>query len=129
MTIYYPAVIETDAAGGYGVFFPDLPGCVSAGDTQDEAAANAAEALALHLQGMLEDRDLPAPPSRLDDLARDPDVQEVARLLVAVPEPRLERVNVSFDGLMLLAIDKAAAKRGQTRSAFLKDAALAALKS
>ena len=129
MAIYYPAIIETDAAGGYGVVFPDLPGCVSAGDTQDEAAVNAAEALALHLRGMLEDRDLPPPPSRLDDLPHDPEVKEAARLLVAVPEPRLERVNVSFDALMLLAIDKAAEKRGQTRSAFLKDAALMALKS
>ena len=127
MAIYYPAVVETDEAGGLGVFFPDLPGCVSAGDTQGEAADNAAEALALHLQGMLDDREVAPAPSRLDAIERDADVQEVARLLVRAPEAKLERVNVSFDGPLLLAIDKAAEQRGQTRSSFLKEAVLAAL--
>ena len=27
----YPAVFEKDASGHYGVFFPDLPGCVAVG--------------------------------------------------------------------------------------------------
>lgn len=30
--VYYPAIIER-ARRGYGVFFPDLPGCTSAGET------------------------------------------------------------------------------------------------
>ena len=127
MAIYYPAVIETDDVGGYGVFFPDLPGCVSAGDTEIDAVENAAEALGLYLQAMLDDRQLPPPPSALRDVPHDPEVQEVGRQLIKVPM-KLERINVSFDGALLLAIDQAAEHRGQTRSAFLKDAALMALK-
>jgi predicted RNase H-like HicB family nuclease len=47
-TVYYPAIVER-AAEGYSVFFPDLPGCTSAGDTVQAAALNAEEALAGHL--------------------------------------------------------------------------------
>ena len=34
-------------AGRWSAVFPDLPGCASAGDTEEEAVANAKEALAL----------------------------------------------------------------------------------
>jgi predicted RNase H-like HicB family nuclease len=57
---YFMAIIEAGNAG-YGVTFPDLPGCVSAGDTIEAAARNAEEALALHLRGMLEDGELIPP--------------------------------------------------------------------
>jgi predicted RNase H-like HicB family nuclease len=48
---YFTAIIEAGGNSGYGVYFPDLPGCVSAGDTIEEAARNAEEALSLHLRG------------------------------------------------------------------------------
>jgi predicted RNase H-like HicB family nuclease len=35
---HYPAIIEGDAETGYSVFFPDIPGCTSGGDTLQEAA-------------------------------------------------------------------------------------------
>ena len=41
-------VVEKDAVTGrYSAVFPELPGCASAGDTPDEAVANAREALEL----------------------------------------------------------------------------------
>lgn len=41
----YPIAMEPgDAKHAYGVVVPDLPGCFSAGDTLDEAIANAPEA-------------------------------------------------------------------------------------
>jgi predicted RNase H-like HicB family nuclease len=41
-------LLEYDAqAGRWSAVFPDLPGCASAGDTEEEAVANAKEALAL----------------------------------------------------------------------------------
>ena len=43
---HYPAIIEGDEDTGYSVFFPDVPGCTSGGDTLQEAALNAEEALA-----------------------------------------------------------------------------------
>ncbi len=58
----YIALVHKDAGTSYGVSFPDVPGCVSAGDTFEEALANAAEALAGHLALMAEDGDpIPAP--------------------------------------------------------------------
>jgi predicted RNase H-like HicB family nuclease len=58
----YIALIHKDADSDYGVSFPDLPGCVTAGSTLDEALAMAKEALALHIEGLLEaNEDVPAP--------------------------------------------------------------------
>ena len=39
----YPVVIHKDENSDYEVTFPDLPGCFSAGDTIEEALANALE--------------------------------------------------------------------------------------
>lgn len=50
--------------GNYGVVFPDFLGCVSAGDTLDDAEAMAREALQLHVEGMVEDGELLPAPSR-----------------------------------------------------------------
>lgn len=53
---HYVAIIE-DAGPDHavGVWFPDLPGCFSAGNTLDEAMAKAPEALALWIESMVED--------------------------------------------------------------------------
>ena len=81
---HYPAIIEGDAKTGYSVFFPDLPGCTSGGETLQAAALNAGEALAGHVTLMLEAGERLPEPSVLDSLPRpfEPDVTEVARLLV-----------------------------------------------
>jgi predicted RNase H-like HicB family nuclease len=61
-TYLYPAFFRRLKAGGYSIDFPDLPGCVSAGDNLEESLTMAREALSLHLFGMLEDGDeIPAP--------------------------------------------------------------------
>lgn len=46
---FYPAVFQKEDVG-YSVFFPDLPGCVTEGDTLEEAYEMASEALGLYLQ-------------------------------------------------------------------------------
>ena len=87
MTVrHYPAIIEGDSVSGYSVFFPDLPGCTSAGTTLQEAAINAEQALAGHVALMLEHGDAVPAPSRLDDLPRpiEPDVVEASRFLVRI---------------------------------------------
>jgi len=83
---HYPAIIEGDAETGYSVFFPDLPGCTSGGDTLQEAALNAEEALAGHVDLMLQAGETLPEPSVLDTLPRpvEPDVIEAGRLLVRV---------------------------------------------
>jgi predicted RNase H-like HicB family nuclease len=47
-------VLIPDAeAGVYTVIVPGLPGCISEGDTQDEAIANIREAIELHIESMI----------------------------------------------------------------------------
>lgn len=64
--ITYLAVLEP-SDDGYGVFFPDLPGCISYGESIIEAQQMAKEALELHIYGMEKDGDpLPEPSSTVD---------------------------------------------------------------
>lgn len=57
----YTALLEKGEKNWSG-YFPDVPGCVSVGDTRDELIANLHEALDLHISGMQEDGEsLPAP--------------------------------------------------------------------
>lgn len=58
----FSAIIERGERHGFVVTFPDLPGCVTQGETIPEAYFKAKEALELHLYGMEEDGDpIPAP--------------------------------------------------------------------
>ena len=44
-------VVEHDfETGDYGVYCPELPGCTSAGDSEEEALQNIREAIALYLE-------------------------------------------------------------------------------
>ena len=66
----YIALIHKDADSDFGVSFPDLPGCVTAGETLDEARDMAAEALALHLEGLAQDGEPLPEPSSLEAAMR-----------------------------------------------------------
>ncbi|MBC7871445.1 MAG: type II toxin-antitoxin system HicB family antitoxin [Chitinophagaceae bacterium] len=46
-------LIPDNEAGGYTVIVPSLPGCISEGDTIDEALANIKEAIELHIESMV----------------------------------------------------------------------------
>ena len=43
-------VLEPSDEGGYTVYVPSLPGCISEGDTVDDAIANIREAIELYLE-------------------------------------------------------------------------------
>ena len=121
----YIALIHKDADNDYGVSFPDFPGCVSAGSTLDEAREGAAEALALHVEGMIEDgAELPAP-SSLERIMSDPINRDGVAILVASPaaEMRSIRVNVTLPEDVLDRIDRFARRSGYSRSGFLALAA------
>jgi predicted RNase H-like HicB family nuclease len=64
----YTVVIEPDG-DGHSVMVPSLPGCFSQGRTVEEAKANAAEAIAVHIEG-LERSGEPVPEERDDDRPR-----------------------------------------------------------
>jgi len=48
-------VLEKSEEGGYTVYVPALPGCISEGDTLEEALANIREAIALYLEPLEEE--------------------------------------------------------------------------
>ena len=58
----YTIILEP-GPNNWCIFSPDVPGCVSTGDTAEEALSNFHEALEAHLELMLEDGD-PIPPER-----------------------------------------------------------------
>jgi predicted RNase H-like HicB family nuclease len=120
--VSYIAYVRKDADSDYGVEFPDVPGCITAGRTLDEARAMAAEALVGHL-AVLEEEGQPVPaPSTMDVLKDDPDQAGALLLLVDLPADFLkaERVNVMIPRHLLGRID---AVSGGNRSRFIVEAA------
>ena len=54
--VTYFAVFEPVTGGGYSVYFPDVPGCITCGDNLEHAHKMAAEALGLHLYTLEKDK-------------------------------------------------------------------------
>lgn len=52
-TLGYPAVFSPASEGGYVVTFPDFPGCVTEGDTFEQAKINAIEVLELWIEELM----------------------------------------------------------------------------
>jgi len=48
-------ILEPSDEGGYTVIVPALPGCISEGETQEEALANIQEAIELYLEPVEDD--------------------------------------------------------------------------
>ena len=128
--MHYIAVIEKEPDSAFGVWFPDVEGCFSAGETVDEAVANAAAALRQHVEA-IESAGRKAPAVRpIDEVLREEDVAaslEAGAVMFAVPlladAGRTVRINSSLDKALVDLIDSAATARGLTRSAFLAQAA------
>lgn len=125
----YVAFIHGGDGPGFGISFPDFPGCVSDGDTVEEAIHRGAEALAFHVEGMIEDGEAVPEPRAVQEIKADPSLVEwregadVAFVPLVLDKGSPRRVNVSLDYGLLQAIDDEAKRRGMTRSAFLSSAA------
>ncbi len=61
------AVLEPSDDGGFTVYVPSLPGCISEGDTEAEALANIREAIELYLEPVDDDL-VPAAPELVREL-------------------------------------------------------------
>jgi predicted RNase H-like HicB family nuclease len=55
-------VVIEKADGNYSAYSPDLPGCVAAGATREEAEQNMHDAIVMHVNGLVQDS-LPIPES------------------------------------------------------------------
>ena len=124
----YVSFIHRDDAG-YGVSFPDFPGCVSVGDSVAAAVRRGCEALAFHVEGLRDDGELIPLPRSIDSIKADPELADWREGADLVLVPLLldrgssRRVNISLDRGLLEAIDDEARRRRMTRSAFLATAA------
>ena len=87
---HYVALIE-DAGPDFtiGVWFPDLPGCFSAGDSIDDAIVNASEAVALWFEHSEEERRTVPRPRLPSEIKADPEIAtELGRYVLAlIPAP------------------------------------------
>ena len=85
----YIALVHKDVGTSYGVSFPDVPGCISAGDTFEEAVMNAGEALAGHFAAMRADGEAIPAPRSFEALKRDPEfADDSADAIVTMVTPR-----------------------------------------
>lgn len=83
----YVALLSKDPDSDYGVDFPDFPGCVTAGETSEEAKELALEALCLHIEGMIQDGEPIPSPTPIERIATDPANRDAADFfLVNVPD-------------------------------------------
>lgn len=132
IAVFHPA---EERPGAYTVTFPDLPGCITQGDSFAEAFAMAQEALEGFLEVSRKDGDPIPEPSDFAkvkamaeaEAAEDGEILPEGTLYQAVPvlppeEPPV-RVNISMSPRVLARIDRYAKVEGLTRSGFLATAA------
>ncbi len=63
MSMGYVVVIEKASDGSFSAYVPDLPGCVAAGDSREEAETLIREAIALHIESLREHGESVPPPA------------------------------------------------------------------
>jgi predicted RNase H-like HicB family nuclease len=124
----YPAVMERGPKGTLGAWFPDFPGCVAGGRSQEEAIERAENALARAVDGLAEhSRALPEPtPIERIVLPKGCDLMAYFMVGIDPPDPS-ERVNVYLPKSLIGKIDRRAAELGMSRSSFFGLAATTAL--
>ena len=125
---FFPAVLERDDGGAYGVWFPDFPGAIAAGRGQEDAMANASTALAEAVEDLaFAGQPLPEP-SVIEAIALPKGCKPVAFVAIGVEPPdQSERVNVYLPKSLLKRVDRRAADIGMSRSSFFGLAVTAAL--
>jgi len=129
----FPIAIEPATQNtAWGVVVPDLPGCFSAGDSAEDAFANAVEAIEAHCEILAEDNmDIPVP-RPLAEWQSDPEYAGWVWALVDVDvsrfDGRAEKINITVPRRVLSRIDEYVRAHHITRSGFLVEAARAAMR-
>jgi predicted RNase H-like HicB family nuclease len=125
---FYPAVLERGAKATFAAWFPDFPGCVAGGKSQEETVEKAENVLAQAVDALAEQgRPLPAP-TPIERIALPRGCSLVAYFMVGVapPDPS-ERVNVYLPKSLIARADRRAAELGMSRSSFFGLAVTSAL--
>ena len=84
----YIGLIHKEAESDYGVSFLDFPGVVTAGTDLVDARRMAEEALAFHVDGLVEDGEAVPEASSLTDIMADPHNSSGAAILVSLKKKR-----------------------------------------
>jgi len=124
---YTIAIEPGDEQHAFGVVVPDLPGCFSAGDTLEEAYANAKQAIEGHLEVSLEFNE-PIPDRKsFEAHQHNPEFAGWIWALIEVEDIPAKktpvRLNVSLPEYLVNRIDLYAKANHLTRSGFLAKAA------
>jgi predicted RNase H-like HicB family nuclease len=121
---HYIGLVHKDANSDFGVSFPDFPGAITAASSLDEAIEMAAEALALHVEGMLTEGEAIPNPSSLEQVRVNPDYRDGMPVLVPLKSDAwAQRLQVTLPAPIVRRIDDYIATWGQSRSSFLAEAA------
>lgn len=127
----YPAFVEVDKDGSASGWFPNVPGCIFAGETIEEAFADARSTIDAHFELLTEREQVIPAPSSIEELVVN-DVTEYVNgrwLYVDVNmdkfDGRAERINVTLPHRLLERIDATVRVMPEygSRSAFLAEAA------
>jgi len=125
------AIEPGDSKHAFGVAVPDLPGCLSAGDTLDEAMGNAVEAIELMIETMIDDCQQIPVPKGIAEHQKNPDYKNWVWAIVDVPVEKFfgpaEKINITVPQAILTHIDSYAKSHGMSRSGFLVEAARSAM--
>lgn len=107
--LYPIAIAMGDETHAYGVTVPDVPGCFSAGDTLEEAFTNAKEAIAFHIEGMIEDGNEIPRPQPIEVHKGNPEYKDLLFSFVEVDLNHLmgksKKINVTLPLLLIRRID------------------------
>lgn len=120
----YIALIHKEENSDYGVSFPDFPGCISAGETLEEAKSMAQEAVINHINLLKEMHEQVPAPTTLEEIMSCPENRSAIAFLVEVPSSHTVRINITLPEDVLSIIDRRARRLNLSRSAFLAEAAL-----
>ncbi|MBN9552613.1 MAG: type II toxin-antitoxin system HicB family antitoxin [Alphaproteobacteria bacterium] len=78
----YIGLIHKELTSDYGVSFPDFPGVVTAGASLEEARELAEQALAFHVEGLIDDGEAVPDPASLEKVMADADRRVLKTIIV-----------------------------------------------
>ena len=103
--------LSTEEGGGFLISFPELAGCISDGDTIEEAIANGRDAFACYVSALIDmGRDVPAPTSDADMSGKF--VVRLPKSLHAQLANRSKREGVSLNTLVVSYVAAGVALQG-----------------